>query len=223
MAVQSALVPFVIARLGHPRFLGLVIDWTMFAATLPPRGTADALPGLAHRRAPRRSRFVPLLQLAYDRDRLPKEKSQNRLEQDALLAVVEALPAGVRPVVLADRGFARAAFFAWLNARGLDYVVRVKKGTCLTERGRRRRPALEARRGRARAEPTALGTRRPLRPLPRPPCRGDAQRGLCWRVSKSRAKNPHRKLPKEPWYLPTSLKDAASAASWYWQRGWSQK
>jgi hypothetical protein len=77
---------------------------------------------------------LPLLQLAYDRHRLPKKKSQNQLEQDALLAVVEALPAGVHPVILADRGFARATFFAWLNARRLHYVVRLKKGTCLTAR-----------------------------------------------------------------------------------------
>ncbi|MBA3491571.1 MAG: hypothetical protein H0T55_05755, partial [Rubrobacteraceae bacterium] len=46
---------------------------------------------------------------------------------------------------------------------------------------------------------------------------------LCWRVSKSRAKNPRRKQPEEPWYLATSLKDAKMAASWYWQRGWIEQ
>jgi hypothetical protein len=82
---------------------------------------------------PRRGRALPLLQLAYDRDDLPSTKSHNRLEQDALLAVVRALPAGVRPVILADRGFARATFFAWLQIHRLEYVVRIDKGTCLTE------------------------------------------------------------------------------------------
>jgi hypothetical protein len=28
---------------------------------------------------------------------------------------------------------------------------------------------------------------------------------LCWKVSKSRARNPRRKQPEEPWYLATSL------------------
>ena len=43
------------------------------------------------------------------------------------------LPASVRPVVLADRGFARAPFFTFLQQQGVDYVVRVNKGTCLTD------------------------------------------------------------------------------------------
>jgi hypothetical protein len=46
---------------------------------------------------------------------------------------------------------------------------------------------------------------------------------LCWKVSKSRAKNPRRKQPSEPWYLATSLEDPKSAASWYWQRGWIEQ
>jgi hypothetical protein len=46
---------------------------------------------------------------------------------------------------------------------------------------------------------------------------------LCWRIPKSRARDPRRKPPKEPWYLTTSLKDAQSAASWYWQRGWIEQ
>ena len=49
-----------------------------------------------------------------DRDALPANKSQNQIEQDALLAVARALPMGVRPVLLADRGFHRAGFLACL-------------------------------------------------------------------------------------------------------------
>ncbi|MGH3145103.1 MAG: transposase, partial [Rubrobacter sp.] len=44
-----------------------------------------------------------------------------------------ALPGGVRPVILADRGFHRAGFIAWLERHRLDYVVRLKKGACITE------------------------------------------------------------------------------------------
>ena len=78
---------------------------------------------------PRKGRALPLLQLAYDRDNLsPNNKSQNQIEQDALLAVLRVLPMSVRPVVLADRGFHRAGFLAWLKRHQIDYVVRIKKG-----------------------------------------------------------------------------------------------
>jgi hypothetical protein len=103
----------------------------MFDATLP---TGERIRYQVLRTAvPRKGRALPLLQLAYDRDRLPSERSQNRLEQDALLAIVEALPSGVRPVVLADRGFCRAGFLMWLEYRNLAYVVRLTKGACITE------------------------------------------------------------------------------------------
>jgi Transposase DDE domain len=82
---------------------------------------------------PRKGRALPLLQLAYDRDNLPVTKSQNQLEQDALLAIVKALPRSVRPMVLADRGFRRAGFIAWLERHSLDYIVRLSKGSCITD------------------------------------------------------------------------------------------
>ncbi len=172
---------------------------------------------------PRKGRgALPLLQLAYDRDNLSPNKSQNQLEQDALLAVVGALPMGVRPVVLADRGFRRASFFlAWLKSNRLDYVVRVKKGTCITEAlGHRWKLGEEA---------LKLGELRFVEGV-RYGLYHDRPRelsinvALCWRISKSRAKNPRRERPKEPWYLATSLKNAKSAASsWYWQRGWIEQ
>lgn len=47
--------------------------------------------------------------------------------------MVKALPKGVRPVVLADRGFRRASFPHWLERHGLRYVVRLKEGTCIIQ------------------------------------------------------------------------------------------
>ncbi|MCA1837916.1 MAG: hypothetical protein LC674_03905 [Actinobacteria bacterium] len=36
LGVQTALMPYTIARLGSPRLLALVaVDWTMFETTLP--------------------------------------------------------------------------------------------------------------------------------------------------------------------------------------------
>jgi hypothetical protein len=166
---------------------------------------------------PRKGRALPLLQLAYDRDNLSPNKSQNQLEQDALLAVVRALPGNVRPVVLADRGFHRAGFIAWLKRHHLHYVVRLKKGACITEE--------DGHRWKLGEEGSKVGELRF--------CEGvryglyhDRPRelrtnvALCWRMPKGRAGDPRRKQPEEPWYLATSLGSAKSAVSWYWQRGW---
>jgi hypothetical protein len=110
-ALQLTVIPTTIAGLGYPRLLGLAIDWTFFDSVLP---SGRRIRYQALRIAvPRRGRALPLRQLAYDRDNLPAGQSQNQLEEAALLAVVRALPPTVRPVVLADRGFARAAFLTW--------------------------------------------------------------------------------------------------------------
>src|SRR5215216_1193404 len=98
-------------------------------------GRTDALPQVLRIAVPRKGWALPLLQLAYDRDELSPNKSQNQIEQDALSAVARALPTSVRPVILADRGFHRAGFLAWLERHRLDYVVRIKKGSCITEKG----------------------------------------------------------------------------------------
>ena len=93
LQVQLAFVPHVLARLGHPRLVGLTIDWTFFDTTLP---SGERMRYQVLRIAvPRKGRALPLLQLAYDRDDLSPNKSQNQIEQDALLTVVAALPRSV--------------------------------------------------------------------------------------------------------------------------------
>jgi hypothetical protein len=218
MAVQLAFVAHVVARLGYPRLLGLAVDWTMFDTVLP---SGERMRYQVLRIAvPRKGRALPLLQLAYDRDHLPSERSQNQLEQDALLAVVEALPACVRPVVLADRGFCRAGFLTWLEYHGIDYVVRLKKGACITEPdGRRWKLGEEGLRpGEMRfCEGVRYGLHH------RHPRELFVNVALCWRVPKSKMREPRRKAPAEPWYLATNLRKAESASSWYWQRGWIEQ
>jgi hypothetical protein len=217
MEVQLALLPHTIARLSCPPLLGLAIDWTMFNVVVP---SGERIRYQVLRIAiPRRGRALPLLQLAYDRDDLPA-KSQNQLEQAALLAVVRALPLGVRPVILADRGFARATFFAWLKEHRLDYVVRIDKGTCLTEADRRRWKL-----GEEGLKPGQLRWAPNVRyGLYHGRCRDlTLNVALCWRVSKSQARDPRRADPEEPWYLATSLATAGNAASWYRQRGWIEQ
>jgi Transposase DDE domain len=218
LQVQLAFVPHVLARLGHPRLVGLAIDWTFFDTTLP---SGERMRYQVLRIAvPRKGRALPFLQLAYDRDDLSPNKSQNQIEQDALLAVVAALPRSVRAVILADRGFGRASFIAWLERHRLDYVVRVKKGTCVTEASGHRWKLGEEGLGLGELR-FAEGVRYGLyHDRPRELLTNVV---LCWRIPKSRAKDPRRGQPEEPWYLATSLKDANSAASWYWQRGWIEQ
>lgn len=216
--VQLALVAHTIFRLGYPRLLGLAIDWTMFDTTLPSGETRRYQ--VLRIAVPRKGRALPLVQLAYDRDHLPPERSQNQLEQDALLAVVEALPAGVRPVILADRGFCRAGFLTWLEYQNLDYVVRLSKGACITEAGGKRWKL-----GEEGIKPGELhwlgGVRYGLyHGRPRELFINVA---LCWKLAKSRSRDPRRRFPEEPWYLATSLEDPRSTANWYWQRGWIEQ
>jgi hypothetical protein len=219
VAVQLAFVPHVLARLGSPRLLGLAVDWTMFDAVLP---SGERVRYQVLRIAvPRKGRALPLLQIAYDRDRLPPERSQNQIEQEALLAVVGALPPGVRPVVVADRGFRRAGFLTWLEYRGIDYVVRLSKGACVTEPDGSRWKL-----GEERLKPGEMRFREGVRYglHHRRPGELFVNVALCWRLPKSRAMNARwRGFPEEPWYLATSLKDAKSAANWYWQRGWIEQ
>jgi Transposase DDE domain len=214
LEVQMALVPHTIACLGFPRLLGLAIDWTMFDTALP---SGERMRYQVLRVAvPRKGRALPLLQLAYDRDNLSPNKSQNQLEQDALLAVARSLPMSVRPVILADRGFHRASFIAWLGRHRLDYVVRLKKGSCITEADGNRTWKL----GEEGLKPGELrfveGVRYGLHHGQ--PRKLTINIALCWKVAKSRAKNP-----QEPWYLATTFEDAKSATNWYWQRGWIEQ
>ena len=218
LGVQLALVPHTIACLGFPRLLGLAIDWTFFDTTLP---SGQRMRYQVLRIAvPRKGRALPLLQLAYDRDDLSPNKSQNQIEQEAILALVRALPGSVRPVILADRGFHRAGFIGWLGRHHLHYVVRIRKGACITE--------ASGHRWRLGQEGLKIGEVRFLEGVRYGLYHGRPRElsinvALCWRITKSRAKKLRGEQPQEPWYLATSLKSAKMAASWYWHRGWIEQ
>jgi hypothetical protein len=209
LTVQTALVPYVVSKLGNPRWLALAIDWTMFEA----KGGKYQVLGIA---IPRRGRGIPLVHLTYERSHLPK--SQNHLEEEALWAVLDALPLGVRPVVLADRGFGRAEFFEHLQQRGVDYVIRVAKGVVLTL---------------AQGQQVKLGPA-----LVRPGCQKllagvhyslwhgrprelMVQVVLSWQPPLRSRRQPGRgRMPKEPWFLVSSVADIGWAVAWYKQRFW---
>jgi Transposase DDE domain len=221
LAIQVALIPTTIAALGRPRILGLAIDWTYFESTLPTG--AHIRYQVLRIAVPRRGRAVPLLHLAYDWDDLPAGQSQNQLEEAALLAVVRALPPRVHPVILADRGFARATFLEWLQAQQLDYVVRIDKGTCITE--------LDGRRWKLGEEGLCQGDLR-FHPLVRYGLYHGRPRelwthlALTWRLPRHQHRASHQaqpQQPEQPWYLATNLPTAAQAVAWYRQRFWIEE
>jgi hypothetical protein len=218
-AVQAAFIPHIVARLGNPRWLGLTIDWTSWETTLP------RLAGGGLRKyqvltiaVPRRGRALPLLSVAYESDKLPV--SQNRCEEEALAAVLAALPAGVRPVVIGDRAFGRAGLIEWLQARGVGYVLRLKRG-CLISAPDGRRWKLGAEglwRGQARWEPgVRYGT---YHDKPR-----DLVVNLAcsWRAPKRVRGDRKGKEYQEPWYLATNLASLDAAVAWYRQRMWLEE
>ncbi len=223
-AVQLDLIPYTVASLGKPRLLGLAIDWTMWD-TITPKGERVHYQGLRIAVA-RRGRALPLLQIAHYRDKLPADSSQNKIEEEALLAVIRALPPGVRPVILADRGFARSEFVHWLQSHNLEYVILVKCGTCITEPdGHRWKLGEEKLKlGEYAYSPGVRYTLYHGRPTD-----VVTNLALSWKVSKGRVRRNDRrkrnkhKQPEQPWYLVTSMKSAQSAASWYWQRGWIEQ
>jgi hypothetical protein len=69
-------------------------------------------------------RALPLCWESYP-DRV-QSKSQNALEYGMLARLVAALPPGVRIVILADRGFGRAALAGECQRLKLDYLVRIQ-------------------------------------------------------------------------------------------------
>jgi hypothetical protein len=99
-------------------------------------------------------------------------------------------------------------------------VVRLKKGSCITES--------DGQRWKLGQEGLILGELRFVKEVRYGLYHGRPRDlwinvALCWRISKSRAMSSRRKRPEEPWYLATSLSSAKNAVCWYWQRGWIEQ
>jgi len=62
--------------------------------------------------------------------------SQNQLEEVFLCDVETALPVGVRPVFIGDRGYARAALLRKSARLGRLYIIRGRAGTLIQHQGR---------------------------------------------------------------------------------------
>jgi hypothetical protein len=220
VALQLAFLPGVLARLGTPRVVGLVMDWTSWDTKLLGLVGGGRRPyQVLTIGIPRRGRVLPLLSVVYERDKLPARGSQNRWEEEALAQVLRALPWGVRPVVIGDRGFGRTEFIAYCQKWQVDYVVRVRRKAQITPTtGPAWKLGAEGLGpGEARWVPhVRYGT---FNNRPRelwvnlactwcPPAVRRAERG---------------KEYQEPWYLATSLGSVREAVAWYRQRMWLEE
>jgi hypothetical protein len=139
-------------------------------------------------------RAVPLLWASYPEWEL--HKSQNNLEEGLLRLLKSLLPAYVRVIVLADRGFGRAELARACRQIGLHFLIRVKPdvGVCHARY-----------RGLLRDYPVRKGLRRVLR---------DAAYRLTDPVTLHVVIRWKKGLPAkrdEPWFLITDLPGGAVA------------
>jgi hypothetical protein len=72
-----------------------------------------------------RGRSVPLCWASCEGHTYAGHRSRNAFEESLLLVLRSMVPAAVRVVILADRGFGRAALAAFLRRHGFSYLIRV--------------------------------------------------------------------------------------------------
>jgi hypothetical protein len=115
------VMPRVIRRLTRRRKKPLLValDWTDIRSfhTLM---AAAVLKG----------RSVPLLWASYTAGQLTR--SQNSFEEGLLRLLVTTLPAGVKVILLADRGFGRTELARTCEELKLRYLIRIKPEVCVT-------------------------------------------------------------------------------------------
>ncbi len=66
------------------------------------------------------------------------QKSQNILEHALILAVMSCFPAEIRPLLIMDRGYARASLLLYLLREGILFLVRAKSNVLVYYRGKAR-------------------------------------------------------------------------------------
>jgi hypothetical protein len=166
---------------------------TTLAACFPPAATWPT-PHTA-RPAPSRRRPPPAPAAAV----VERWPSQNRIEEQLLRLVAHLVSPALRPVIVADRGFARAELFRHLLAQAQDFVIRIDAETHV------------------QANPFAL-------PAPAAhvlACPPGERRWLPQGTYQSTERVPvhllavHDVGQAEPWLLATTLPDAAASEQLY--------
>jgi DDE family transposase len=118
---------------GPRKDIVVVMDWTDF--------DADGQATLALKLVTRHGRATPLIWLSVLKDEL--SNARNDYEDARLRRLAEVLPDDVKVTILADRGFADAKLFGFLDELGFDYVIRLKGNTKVTAADGPTRPASE--------------------------------------------------------------------------------
>jgi len=99
---------------------------SQLAACIPPRATWPS-PATASAPPARHRGRIPTPAASCLRPFL----SQNQIEAELIDLVWQLTSPALRPVLVADRGFARASLFQWLREQGRDFVIRIDTQTHL--------------------------------------------------------------------------------------------
>jgi Transposase DDE domain len=109
----------------------VAMDWTDYHG--------DGQATLALKLVTRHGRATPLVWLSVLKDELAD--TRNDFEDACLRRLAEVLPDGVKVTILADRGFADARLFGFLDELSFGYVIRLKGNTKVSAADGPTRPA----------------------------------------------------------------------------------
>lgn len=131
------------------------------------------------------------------------QKSQNKFEEQLIRELVSLLPAGVTPIILADRGFGRASLFRFLLVHKLQFVIRVRGDVWITtSKGKKKK---------LKATKTKVGV---IQWKPNITYREDGVvKGINIAATTSGVKDKEGK--EDPWFLVTNLEDKQQTVAFY--------
>jgi len=136
---NRSIDPWVMFAHWVPQVVGartdivVAMDWTEF--------DRDGQSTLVFSLVTRHGRATPLLWLTMLKDELKDQR--NEIEDRCLDRLSEALPAGTRVTILADRGFGDHKLFDYLKEIGFDYVIRFRENIHVTDESGETKPASE--------------------------------------------------------------------------------
>jgi len=186
------LIRFALERFHPGHYLPVIIDqstiagrWEVLWASLPFRGRA--LPIAFHL-------------FRYEDISQDEEGTRHKIEESFIRKVVEKLPDAPSSLLLFDRGYARVAFFRFLDCLDVKYIVRAPKNVWVQH---------------GHSYAGRLGGITIMRGALLWWPRTYYQKTERYLVNLAITINA---TAKEPWYLVTNLKRASSAVRWYERR-----
>lgn len=192
-------------RAGHGQYLPVIVDTT---ACRQFRILQAVLP--------RRRRGIPLLWRTYQHGTMRDQVTtfQRTFLDDLHDLLAEARAAGLTPVLIGDRGFARSAILQWCEQHGWAYLVRLPQSWRISHRWYR---------GTLTQFPLAPGQVRRFVGIRCGPRRRFTATLVATRLSRRAATLLKRRLKTVPpqWYLLTTTDwTATQVVAWYRRRWW---